>query len=343
MSGTKTLKNEESRKPLPEVYKLLQDRGWPEIERMFDTPREFFPGQLVAGRSRLSADSKILAENFGMSEGRQSANKFFGDLMGGKFLTDSNPYLDDVSKAYGDRASEQYKRITMPSTMSRFAAAGRSNSDSRDRAIGQNERNLAEGLTRANADIFKGDFDMRFAQMMQGLSMAPAYQAMDMNDIAVKRQQGAIEEGYAQQAIDEEIRRFQFAQSEPDMRLDAFLSRLGQTTAGFGTSTGSRQIQDNTGLAIGMGLLGSMTQIMSPLAGGAGSLGQGFMGSNSAASGTSGWAGGTGGAISTSGIWGGAGGSAGGLNSFGAGYHAGGTLASSGLGGGGALKLAAFA
>lgn len=257
MSGTSTQKTETENKPLPEVYELLKRRGWPEIEGLFDTPMRFFEGSTVEARSPLSAQAIDMAGQMGNQEYRQNFNQFYGDLMGGKFLTDSNPYLQDLMDSVGSKSIEQFQRGTMPGMMSRFAASGRSSSGARSLAQDATERNFAEGLQRANAEILKGDFDTRMAQMMQGLGLGSMVQGMDIADIQTKQGIGMFDEEYNRRLLGDEMQRFQFAQNEPEMRLDRFLQRLGQTTSGFGTTTQTQQVPDNTGLSIGMGLLGA--------------------------------------------------------------------------------------
>lgn len=260
MGGKKTETQTTTQKPLQEVYDILKSTGWPEIERMYATPQEYFPGDTIAGRDPLTAMTNQMTQDLFTGPGTtaEAAKAFHGDVLGGKFMggPGQNPMLDDRFADMSRRIEENYKRIIGPQTMSRYAAAGRTGSDAYNSAINQDQANLARGLGETATSVYYQDYENRMRDRMNAMAMSPMIQGLDITGLNQLRGVGSMNEGYAQQQINDQIARWEFGQQEPEMRLDRLLARLGQTTAGYGTTTQRISRPDNTGLSIGMGLLG---------------------------------------------------------------------------------------
>lgn len=244
------------------------ERGYDWSRELSQIVKQYFPGQTVGGRDRLSIEARGMTGQLGGEEYRQQGEDYLTQILRGDFMQvgGENPYLDQLSDVYGNKAREQYQRSTAPTNFSRFAGAGRSSSDAMNKAMGQSNREFSEGLTRANAAIYKGDYDMRRDERFRALGMMPMMQGMSMNDIGQRRQQGAIEENYLQRLLNSDIDRFNFGQGEEDVRLDQFMQRISGNM-GFG-SRSSQTTQSGNLLGDILGGVGTAASIIGNLYGG---------------------------------------------------------------------------
>jgi hypothetical protein len=274
-SGTTETKSEN--KPLPEQYEQLK-RYWSEAGRMYDQPLQDFPGSQVGQRDAASIRAGQMTEDLAGQEFKQSGYDFMGQVLDGDFMggPGGNPTLDAKWSAMSDRIGESYNRITAPGDASRFAQAGRSNSMANVRSRGQNERNLGESLGRTQADIYYGDYNNRMQDRMSALGLMPSVASVGYQDIAENRKQGVIEEDYQQRLLNDQVRRFNFGQMEEEQRLDRFGQRVNSNN-GWGTTT--NQQPDNSGMAIGLGVLGAATTLAGSFAGPLGAAAGGMIGS----------------------------------------------------------------
>lgn len=245
--------------PLPEQYEQLK-KYWAEAGAMYQQPLEQYGGSTVSSRDQLSLDARDLVGGLGQEEYREAGRGFMTDVLGGEFMggQGSNPLLDQKFQVMSDRISESYNRIVAPGTAGRFGAAGRSSSIGYDKAEGQDQRNLTEGLGRVATDVYYGDYNNRMQDRMAALGMLPGFAATDRADIGEKRAQGMVEENYSQRQLDDLIAKFNFGQLEPEARLDRFGGRVSNSL-GFGTSTQTGSTSSGSAMTLGiMGLLGTL-------------------------------------------------------------------------------------
>jgi hypothetical protein len=263
-SGTTTTETES--KPLPEQYEQIK-KFWEESGRLYDTPLQDFPGSQVGQRDDASIRAGEMTEGLAGQEFKQSGYDFMNQTLQGDFMggPGENPTLDAKWSAMSDRIGESYNRIVAPGTASRFAGAGRSGSMANMKSEGQDQRNLSEGLGRTQADIYYGDYNNRMRDRMQALGLMPAVSSVGYQDISENRKQGVIEENYTQRLLNDQVRRFNFAQLEPEQRLDRFGQRVNQNN-GWGVNTSTAP--DNSGQAIGLGVLGAATTLAGTALGG---------------------------------------------------------------------------
>lgn len=95
-------------------------------------------------------------------------------------------------------------------------------------------------------------------QQLAASQMAPGLANQDYLDIAQLRDVGSTVENLAGQYQQDAVRRFDFEQARPEMALDAFLQRIGQTgSSAFGTQRVTQPTYTNRGVgALGGALAG---------------------------------------------------------------------------------------
>ena len=248
------------------------------LSRMASTPLEFFPGQTYAPQTE--------AEQLAISSLMEQAGAFPGGI--GDAFTSAlaapnvaeNPYVQGMAGALETQVNRNLMENILPA-ISRGEVMGPSGAVARGIA----GRGTQEALTSGLANLYGSAYGQGLQAQQAALGMAPSITGLQAG---LYGQAGAMERQEAQRAIDEEMQRFQFEQTEPYQRAQYAqpLIGLGQT---YGTGTerlkGTSTIspfQQIGGMALGLGTL----------AGGLGGLG--FLGGGGAAGGLGGqpWGGG---------------------------------------------------
>jgi hypothetical protein len=113
------------------------------------------------------------------------------------------------------------------------------------------------GTAARSADLTrKGNlWNDSVGQVLQASSMAPAFNAMDHQDIAALLGFGNQEQGNMQKHLDEGVNEFNRQQNHPLQQMDFLGNVLGRASTGFGTQSGSGQ---SGGMNVAGGLLGAL-------------------------------------------------------------------------------------
>lgn len=125
-----------------------------------------------------------------------------------------------------DRALTAAQNRIIPAVESRFNSAGRFGSG------------LArEAETRALGDAFAGQYGQERQAQQQAMQMAPEMAQSRFQDMGVLKDVGQQREAIRQQAIDEAVRRHEFAQEQPERKLGVYSNIVtGQNMGQEGTT-----------------------------------------------------------------------------------------------------------
>ena len=233
----------------------------------FNDPLQFFTGSTVGERSADTGVSQQLTREL-LNGNRASdyANDFLGQVAGGDFMQPGggNPYLDDTFDVLSDRIGEKFNQIVTPTVNSRFAASGRSGSPAAGRARGRTDETLARELGELGTQIYYGDYEQRLGDRFSAAQLAPS---LDQNELGLIGSVGAVgadNENYTQRLVNDAIQRFNFAQNEPEVRLDSYINRVQGAAGGYGTNQQVVPTGDSTGSAIA-GVAGILTTLVGGL------------------------------------------------------------------------------
>lgn len=206
-----------------------------EARKLYDNPLEFYPESTVGPRS----DSTVMANQAGAGFLRDpgfvgDAGDYLSSVLQGDFLG-PNPYLQNVIDASSADVTRNFSTGVLPSIASRFGRAGRSGSPAEMAATGRATGELTDSLSQMTGNIRYRDYNERLGDMMRAVGLAPAIRQAEYGDVGQARMAGASDEAYSQQLLNDLIARFDFAQMEPEMRLDRFGPRISQGGR-FGTT-----------------------------------------------------------------------------------------------------------
>lgn len=227
--------------------------------------QQFFPGQTYAG---FGADSEAALSGIANRATQGSslvkeAQSMLEGTAGGQYLSDGNPFSGQVAQATLSQI--------MPGLNSTFGRAGRTGSDSHAYWL---SRGAAEGLAPTNAAAYEAER----GRQMQAASLAPTLANQDYMDLSQLRTVGAERDAMAQNAINEQMARYDFDQNRKANALQEYLG-YGQAIGGMGgtdnttgTTTSSVK-QSPLQTALGLGLMAA-----SPFTGGTSGMMGGMLG-----------------------------------------------------------------
>ena len=226
---------------------------------VLNRPTQFFPGQTYAEFSPEQLQAQELTRqralnNPLLAQGQgQLAQTIAGDFGFG------SPYMQGVEESILSGVRQQIDPM--------FASAhSRAGSPAHAEALG---RGFAQGMTPY--------YSAERGRQLQAAGMAPQMAMADYADIQALGGVGAQQQALAQQAINEEMARFQYGQEEPTQRLQDYMGLIG---GGYG---GTTKIETGGGNPFLTGLGGAMTgasmgSMFGPWGMGIGALGGGLLG-----------------------------------------------------------------
>lgn len=133
-----------------------------------------------------------------------------------------NPYLDSMLEKYARTASAQ--------TMANFNKSGRFGS-------GANVATAGQAISDATLPYLFQQYNQDNANKFQAAQMAPSMAEYDFNNLNRIASVGDVRQSMAQQAIDEDINRYNYNQNAQSNWLDQYLARVNSSKANDLTTT----------------------------------------------------------------------------------------------------------
>ncbi len=205
-----------SNKPWSGAQEPLR-KGYAAAEQfILDRPTEFFPGSTVipfapeteaalgaqTGRSLLG--SPLLGQ----------AGGYTSDVLSGQYLSpESNPFLSQVA--------DMVRSEVQPAVQSSYGLAGRTGT-----SPGATEA-MSRGISRGLAPYLFGEYGRERGFQESAAARAPGLAREDYYDIDRLGQVGMQREGQAREELADQMARWEFAQTEPAQRAQAYNATIG--------------------------------------------------------------------------------------------------------------------
>lgn len=227
-----------------ETQRHYLSRGFRGAEAgIFDRPLQFYPGSTVAPFSRASRKGlnatmgrAMMGNPLNPMSQQQAMSTMAGDYMTGPGM---------------DRLQDYVVSGVKPQIESQFATSGRSGSALANEALGR-------GVSRGMSPFL----DAERNRMMQATSMAPGLANQDYYDINQLLGAGGMYDDKYQQRLDENVRRWDFAQNEPYTRMQRYMQLIGGAIPGkveSKSSGGGSPFSQIAGLGLaGLGTAGGL-------------------------------------------------------------------------------------
>ncbi|WP_119461855.1 hypothetical protein [Rhodospirillaceae bacterium SYSU D60014] len=212
-----------------------------EAERLYTAPGpNHFPGTTVAPfapETELALNAQAARAMAG-SPLTRVAGEALGDTLSGGYLG-ANPYLQGAIDSAGRGVVRNYRNAVTSGIDSSFAQAGRYGSGAHVAAHSNAQQNLAQQLADISSGMSYQNYGDERARMQQAATAAPGLAQQDYLDIAQLAAVGRAREGMAQNLIDDQVARFNFAQQLPYNKLAQYAGLIQGNYGGTSTTTQS--------------------------------------------------------------------------------------------------------
>lgn len=266
----KNLTNSSSYTPYQSGY---LDYGFEEAKKQYQTPQSYYPNQTYASpteatilglqrqQDRATNGSELF--NAGKAQNLATIN---GDYLN----SSSNPYLNNAIDVANQGTIRGFNNSVIPQLQSAFSSGGRYGSGLQNQSQNDASATLMNQLGNNATTISYSNYGDERTRQAQAVANAPAYAQAEYNDIASLLDVGRSREAITQQGIDEAMNRFNFAQNEPNQRLQNYMGLINGNYGGTTTSTERNPAYKSAssallggglqGAGLGMSLLGSQNQ-----------------------------------------------------------------------------------
>ncbi len=200
--------------------------GFSAAGSVLNSPQEYFPGSTVVPfapetTAALGAQTNRATQGSPLLGGAQD---YTSNVLSGQYLDpSSNPFMSGVTDAVMSQVQ--------PRVASSFANAGRTGgSPLASEALGR-------GVSRGLAPYIFGEYGRERGAMEAAAERAPGLAEADYGDIDRLARVGASREGKAEEGLQDEISRYNFAQAEPANRIGQYMGLIQGNYGGTGTQS----------------------------------------------------------------------------------------------------------
>ncbi len=168
---------------------------------------------LDAARARATAGSPLLP-----AAQAQQLSTIRGDR-----LSAGNPYFDAMMRSAAKPAVSEFNKA-IRDIGSRTAQSGRYGSGAMAEMESKASENLANALTNRGAELAYQNFANERGRQDAAIASAPNLAMADYSDINQLARVGQTEEGYAKDALNADIARYEYGANAPQQQLGNFLA-----------------------------------------------------------------------------------------------------------------------
>ena len=203
------------------------------------TPK-YFEGQTYVSPSAATQASLQAAQNraVGGNPLLPAAQQQQQNVISGQYLQ-NNPYFNQAMKGAGQAATQSYWDA-INQAQSGASQAGRYGSNVQADMFNRAGTTLANTLANKAGELAYGNYAAERGRQEAAAAGAPALAQADYADIQQLANVGQTQEQYQQQALQDQINRWNFQQNLPQNQLNQYLSQVYGAPAGT-TSTTTQQ------------------------------------------------------------------------------------------------------
>ena len=156
-----------------------------------------------------------------------AAQQQYLSTLGGDFLGAGNPAFDRMVERSVQPLRREFEEVIQPGITGAFSRAGRGGSNIASE-LAQNRANEAylRSVGDVSASLAFPTYEAERGRQFAAAEQAPAFRQMDYLDPMQLASIGAEREVEAGKELGEAMQRFDFAQTEPERRLDDYIRRI---------------------------------------------------------------------------------------------------------------------
>ena len=234
-------------------------QGFSDAQSLYNQgPPAYYPNQTVAplsGYTQGALDWQAQRAQAG-SPVMQSAQSELQKTLGGDYLSQGNPYLQNAIDKATRPVVERYNDVVMPGLDSTFSSAGRYGSGAHQSAANQGYQDMMTQIGDISGQMAYQNYGDERTNQLRAQMFAPQMAQADYFDIGQLGSAGSAMDAYNQQLINADIEKYNYEQNAPQQWLSNYMGTLG--LAPWGSTTTAKQPSPNIFTsALGGGIAGS--------------------------------------------------------------------------------------
>jgi hypothetical protein len=182
----------------------------------------------------------------GGTTGAYNTNLTNATLQGDYLNLDKNPYFQSALEASLRPATENFTNNVIPGLRSTFAGAGRPGAGLEGAALQDATTNFSRAATDAGAKVGAQMYGDERNRQLSTQSMLPSFQGMDINRMGLIEKAGASTDALNQKLLDEQVQRYNYAQTGGLDFLTGLAQRLQAAYPGGFTQGSSKGTSSGT-------------------------------------------------------------------------------------------------
>ena len=183
---------------------------------------------------------------------QRAGTQQIADTLSGKYLSNTNPFLDTVISSSTRPIIEQYMQEVAPSIDESFNSQGRFGSGLYAQARNRADDTLARNLTETAGKIGYQNYADERENILSAAEFAPAIAEQDYKDLNVLAGVGATREALANEYLQDDINRYNYDENRD---LNALTQYMNLIQGNYGGTTIGTQAQGRSGSSPLMGAL----------------------------------------------------------------------------------------
>lgn len=209
---------------------------------------EFYPDATYVPFANQTERGLQMLETQGTPSQTTNLGTLLDNTLSGNFLSPTtNPYLSQTYQQAAGELTDTFTNQVLPALSAQFGSAGGSGSQIQGQIATNAAGKLADSLAKLQTNLYGQNFQQERARQMQAGQMLPMYTQLARQPIMDQLQVGSAVEGKAQEILADEINRFNYYQTRPEINLQNYLRNISgsfptqQTipTSGLATTLGS--------------------------------------------------------------------------------------------------------
>lgn len=209
---------------------------------------EFYPDATYTPFANQTELGLQMLEQQGTPSQTTNLGTLLDDTIQGNFLDPtSNPYLTDTYNQAAGEITDTFTNQVLPALSAQFGSAGGSGSQIQGQIATNAAGKLADSLAKLQTNLYGQNFQQERARQMQAGQMLPMYSQLARQPIMDQLQVGSAVEGKAREILSDEINRFNYYQTRPEINLQNYLRNISGSfptqqsipTSGLATTLGS--------------------------------------------------------------------------------------------------------
>ena len=209
---------------------------------------EFYPDATYTPFANQTERGLQMLEAQGTPSQTTNLGTLLDNTIQGNFLDPTtNPYLSQTYQQAAGELTDTFTNQILPALSAQFGSAGGSNSQIQGQIATNAAGKLSDSLAKLQTNLYGQNFQQERGRQMQAGGMLPMYSQLARQPIMDQLQVGQAVEGKAREVLQDEINRFNYYQTRPEINLQNYLRNISGNfptqqsipTSGLATTLGS--------------------------------------------------------------------------------------------------------